>query len=211
VYKKTYSEALLDLVFQANVALAFQVSINQHIINSLHEALKLERQKCKKGKKLNLVGEDNIGLQFYSPGRVRAALAFQAGKEAEEQADRDRIVSKKAQSAANKAQKEADKAAHALQTAARRQHTQEEKARKATERAQKAIEREAKQEAKLAESQAKKAAKLAKKAIPKPKAPVQSRGTRNVVAIDHKVGGTKKVVASRTTRSRAVIVPRRSL
>ena len=80
-----------------------------------------------------------------------------------------------------------------------------------TERAQKAIERKAKQEAKLAESQAKKAAQLAKKAIPKPKAPVQSRAARNVVPNDHKVRGTKKVVASRTIRSRAVIVPRRSL
>jgi hypothetical protein len=86
----------LDLVFKANMALAAQVSINQHIINSLHAALKLERQKRKKGKKLNLVGEDDIGPQFYSPNRVRRALAFQDEKEANEQADRDRITNKKA-------------------------------------------------------------------------------------------------------------------
>ena len=60
-YKQTHSEALLDLVFKANVALAAQVSIDQHIINGLHAALKLERQKRKKGRKLNLVREEDIG------------------------------------------------------------------------------------------------------------------------------------------------------
>ena len=210
-YKQTHSEALLDLVFKANVALAAQVSIDQHIINGLHAALKMERQKRKKGKKLNLVGEDDIGPQFYSPDRVRRALAFQDEKEANEQADRDRITNKKAQSAANKVQKEADKAARALQTAARRQHAQEEKDRKVAERAQKAIERQAKKEAKLAEAQAKKAAKLAKSAIPKPKAATQVRRAQNVVANDHAAGKGKKVVASRTTRGRAVIMPRLSL
>src|SRR5438552_5997183 len=39
-YKQTHSEALLDLVFKANIALASQVSIDQHIINGLHAALK---------------------------------------------------------------------------------------------------------------------------------------------------------------------------
>jgi hypothetical protein len=79
----------LDLVFKANIALAAQVSINQHIINGLYAALKMERQKRKKGKKLNLVGEDNIRPQFYSLDRVKHALAFQDEKEANEQADQD--------------------------------------------------------------------------------------------------------------------------
>jgi hypothetical protein len=210
-YKRTHSEALLDLVFKANVALAAQASIDQHIINGLHAALKLERQKRKKGKKLNLVGEDDIGPQFYSPDRVRRALVFQGEKEANEQADRDRIASKKAQSATNKVQKEADKATRALQTAARRQHAQEEKDHKAAERAQKAIERQAKKEANLAEVQAKKVAKLAKNAIPKPKAAMQVRKAQNVIANDHAASRGEKVVASRTTRGRAVIMPRRLL
>ena len=88
-YKQTHSEALLDLVFKANVALATQVSIDQYIINGLHTALKLERQKRKKGRKLNLVGEDDIGLQFYSPNRVKCALVFRDEKEANEQVDWD--------------------------------------------------------------------------------------------------------------------------
>jgi hypothetical protein len=210
-YKQTYSEALLDLVFKANVALAAQVSIDQHIINGLHAALKLEHQKHKKDKKLNLVREDNIGPQFYSPNQVRHALVFQDKKEANKQTDQDRIASKKAQSAANKVQKEADKAAHMLQTAARRQHAQEEKDCKAAERAQKAIERQAKKEANLAEAQAKKAAKLAKSAIPKSKAATQVCKAWNVVTNDHTSGRGEKVVASRTTCGRAVIMLRRSL
>jgi hypothetical protein len=88
-YKQTHSEAILELVFKANIALASQASIDQHIINGLHVALKLERQKCKKGKKLNLVGEDDIRLQFYSLCRVRRTLEFQSEKETEEQANRD--------------------------------------------------------------------------------------------------------------------------
>ena len=62
----------------------------------------MERQKRKKGKKLNLVGEDNIRPQFYSLDRVKHALAFQDEKEANEQADQDWITNKKTQSATNK-------------------------------------------------------------------------------------------------------------
>ena len=206
-YKQTHSEALLDLVFKANIALASQVSIDQHIINGLHAAIKLERQKRKKGKKLNLVGEDDIGPQFYNPDRVRRALVFQGEKEAQEQADRNRIASKKAQSAANKVQKEAEKAVRAVQTAARWQHAQEEKARKAADRTQKALERKTKQEAKLADLQAKTAAKLAKTAIPKPKAAAQVRKAQNVVANNHVVSRAIKVVVGRMTHGRAIIVP----
>jgi hypothetical protein len=211
VYKQAHSEALLNLVFKANMALAAQVSIDQHIINGLHTALKLEHQKCKKDRKLNLVGEDDIGPQFYSPDQVKHALVFQDKKEANEQADRDRIASKKAQSAVNKVQKEADKAVCVLQTAARRQHAQEEKDRKAAESAQKAIERQAKKEANLAKAQAKKATKLAKSAIPKPKAATQVCKAWNVVTNDHATGRGEKVVVSRTACGRAVIMPRRSL
>ena len=210
-YKQTHSNTILELVFKANVALASQVSIDQHIINGLYEALKIERQKRKKGKKLNLVREDDIGPQFYSPCRVRRALAFQDEKEAKEQANRDRIATKKAQSASNKVRKEAEKAARVLQTIARRQHAQEEKDRKAAENTRKAIERQAKKEAKLAEAQAKKAAKLAKTLTPKPKAAAQVQKTPKVVAKSHVVDKGAKVVASRTTRGRAVIMPRRSL
>ena len=152
-----------------------------------------------------------IGPQFYSPCRVRHALEFQSEKEAEEQANRDRIADKKVQSARNKAQKEAEKTARALQAAARRQQAQEEKDRKAAESAQKAIERQAKKKAKLAEAQVKKTAKLAKALIPKPRAAAQVRKAPNVVANDRVISGSKKVVVSRTTRGRAVIMPRRSL
>jgi len=55
----------------------------------------LERQKRQKGKKLNLLGKSDAGPQFFSPNRVRAGLAFQAEKAADEQADRDRIANKK--------------------------------------------------------------------------------------------------------------------
>src|SRR5438045_8305483 len=86
---------MLDLDSKPNITLTSLVSIDQHIINGLHAALKLECQKCKKGKKLNLVGEDDIGPQFYSPDQVRHALVFQDEKEAQEQADQNQIASKR--------------------------------------------------------------------------------------------------------------------
>jgi hypothetical protein len=210
-YKKTHRPSLLNLVFKANVALASQVAVDQHVINGLHDALNLERQKRQRGKKLNLLGESNAGPQFFSPNQVRAGLAFQAEKTAAEQADRDLIAAKKVQSAANKVQKEAEKAERALQAAARRQHAEEEKVRKAAEKAQKANATKALQEAKLAESQAKKAAKLASKATAVPRTPIQRRTVKVVEKTDHGVACRTKVVAGQTKRGRAIIVPRRSL
>jgi hypothetical protein len=103
----------------------------------LTEALRLERKRRKKGRKLNLLGTDDQGPQLWSPTQVRTARIVQAQKDADEEANRQRIADKKAKAAANKAQKEALKDEHALQAATRREHAAEEKARKVEEKAQK--------------------------------------------------------------------------
>jgi hypothetical protein len=71
-------------IMQANIQLAAQVSIQQHIIKGLTRALKLEKKKRQRGKALNLVGEEDSGPQFYSLGRIRHAQDFQGEKEAVE-------------------------------------------------------------------------------------------------------------------------------
>jgi hypothetical protein len=75
----------------------------------LRKALTLEKQKCRKGKKLNLLGEDSSGPQLFSPGRVQAAKAYQAEKTVAEEQRRVATAQEKAQAAENKLQKQKEK------------------------------------------------------------------------------------------------------
>ncbi|SLM40587.1 hypothetical protein LPUS_11414 [Lasallia pustulata] len=68
-----------------------------------------EKKRRKRGKRLNLLGEEESGPQFFSPGRVTAARTWQAEKEEEEQQHRQDIESRKALVAFKKLQKEEEK------------------------------------------------------------------------------------------------------
>jgi hypothetical protein len=63
--QKSYHESLsahkLDLVFRASEQLAAQRSINQHRIVGLEKSIIIKKKKRRKGKKLNLCGEHNVG------------------------------------------------------------------------------------------------------------------------------------------------------
>ncbi|KAI9651876.1 MAG: hypothetical protein M1829_002120, partial [Trizodia sp. TS-e1964] len=71
--------------------------------------LKNEKKKRKRGKKLNLLGEEESGPQFFSPGRIAAARDFQAEKNQKEEEHRQGIGSRKLLAASKKAQKEKNK------------------------------------------------------------------------------------------------------
>ena len=47
------------------------------------DSLKNEKRRRKRGKKLNLVGEEDGGAQLFHANKVRAALAYEAEKEAQ--------------------------------------------------------------------------------------------------------------------------------
>jgi hypothetical protein len=67
-YKANHSESKLKLILHSYEKLAAQHSINEHIINGLQEAFKIEKKKRARGKRLNLIGlEDDSGPQFFSP------------------------------------------------------------------------------------------------------------------------------------------------
>jgi hypothetical protein len=51
----------LELIFRGHEQLAAQDSINKHIINGLQQSLQIEKRKRKKGKRLNLLGEEDNG------------------------------------------------------------------------------------------------------------------------------------------------------
>ena len=76
---------MLELVFRANERLAAQHSIDEHEKRGLTEALRAEKKKRQRGKRLNLLGEEDVGPQFFSPSRILAARAFQAAKRAKEE------------------------------------------------------------------------------------------------------------------------------
>ena len=72
-YVKEPNRVLLSKIFAANERLAANRSIDQHVIRGLCEALKEEKKRQKRSKRLNLLGKEDSGPQFFSPGRVAAA------------------------------------------------------------------------------------------------------------------------------------------
>ena len=92
---------LLAKVFRANERLTAQHDIDQHQLQGLKDAFEAEKKKRQRGKRLNLLGEEGTGPQFFSPARIEAAKAYQASKDEEEVQRQQGIQEKKAQ-AANK-------------------------------------------------------------------------------------------------------------
>jgi hypothetical protein len=126
-YRKSLTKKRLSVIFRSNERLAAQHSIDQHAISGLVRALKYEKKKRSRGKRLNLMGEEDTGPTFWSPTKVCRALAYQDQKKTEEQQEKDRIVANKATAAANKVRKEQEKAERALRTAERRRVAAEKK------------------------------------------------------------------------------------
>ena len=79
-YLKDPSQDKVDLLFKANKRLATQYAIDEITKKGLIEALQIEKKKRTCRKRLNLVGEECSGLQFFSLSRIQAARTYQAEK-----------------------------------------------------------------------------------------------------------------------------------
>ncbi|MCJ1346618.1 hypothetical protein MMC31_004836 [Peltigera leucophlebia] len=79
--KDTYIQAML----RGSEKLAAKVDILEFENKGLIGALKIEKQKRNRGKKLNLLGEEDNGPQLFFPSRVRAARDFAAQKEVDKE------------------------------------------------------------------------------------------------------------------------------
>jgi hypothetical protein len=55
-YQRDHSESKLKLILRGYEKLAVQHLIDEHIINGLQEAFKIEKKKRTRGKRLNLIG-----------------------------------------------------------------------------------------------------------------------------------------------------------
>ena len=103
------SPTILKKLFKANEELAAQCSVNKHTISGLCKTVINEKKKHKRGKRLNLLGENDVGPQFFSPQQVQAARDYQASKEAEEAQRQQDISDRKVLAATNKQLKEEEK------------------------------------------------------------------------------------------------------
>jgi len=81
----------------------------------LIETLKEEKKRRKRGKRLNLVGEEDSGAQLFYSSRVQAALTYEAEKEAKLAVEKAEKASKKAKGAENRQRKEEQAQERALQ------------------------------------------------------------------------------------------------
>ena len=145
-YKNKPCSPILAKIFRANERLAAQQSISNHVIVGLTNSLRNKKKKRRKGKRLNLLGQEESGAQIFSPGRVQAARDYQATKEEVELQRQQDIADKKAQAALRKLQQEVDKKARQEEAAKRRQMVA---ARKIQEAAEKQARKELKEKAKL--------------------------------------------------------------
>ena len=81
-YKANPTKTDLDLILRSQERLAAQHEIDQHLQKDLFETLKTEKKRRQRGKRLNLVGEEDNDAQIFPPSKVRAALEYAAAKEA---------------------------------------------------------------------------------------------------------------------------------
>ena len=72
-YKFKPAKSWLSKILRVNERLAAEHSIDQHVIRGLMEALKHEKKRRRRGKRLNLLGQEESGPQFFSLTKVQAA------------------------------------------------------------------------------------------------------------------------------------------
>jgi hypothetical protein len=56
------------------------LEVERHINKGLHKALHLEKSRRRRGKRLNLLGEEAGGPVFFSPAKVQKAKDIQQQK-----------------------------------------------------------------------------------------------------------------------------------
>jgi hypothetical protein len=199
-YKNSPLQKRLTFILYTNVHLATQASLNKQTITGLITSLKVEKKKRSHRKRLNLVGEEDSGPQFYSPSCVHRALEFQSKEEADEQKEQDRIESNKATAITNRQRKEEEKAAHALQSSIHKQAALEKRLQKTADIQVQKEQRQANQLVHKAQLLLQKAQKSA------PKAQVAALICRKSAAVAKVDSGVAKVKIV-TSRGRATMRP----
>jgi hypothetical protein len=201
-YNQAPASPILEKVFRANDRLAAQHSVDQHVIHGLRQALAIEKRRQKKGKQLNLLGNDDSGPQFFGPDEIEAARVRMREKEEEEAREQQRLADKRDEQAAKKVQKEEEKAKRVEAAAKRKEEAAE-------ARLQKAIDAQVRKETREAIKRQKASARGRQKKTTGPKvvenvSQEQNSGAGEVVTEEEEQG-----VVTTSTRTRAVKRPAR--
>jgi hypothetical protein len=102
-YLKNPSPRKLTKLFKANELLAAESSIQAFRADGLEVALKLEKKKRTRGKRLGLNGKEVVGAQLFGVAEIQEARDFQARIEAEKEATREAKEKEKITKAISKA------------------------------------------------------------------------------------------------------------
>ena len=192
------NDKALNKLFQASEKLAVLNSIMSHELNVLTEAIRMEKKKRNKGKRLNLLGEEAGGPQLFSPNQVMKAKAILLEKEEEERQKRLQIEIRKEAQAIARVEKVEEKKKKTIAMALKRQIQIE-------ERAQKAREQEEQKEAKKKAKEALAMVHDQKKSLEKP-----SNKRKRAVSIAIDVDDEKEEnQPKRNTRGRNIKLPKR--
>lgn len=76
-------------MFRSNDKLSVKVDVLEFENKKLIEALKFEKQKKNRGKRLNLLKEKDNGPQLFSPSRVQTTREFAAQKKVKKAAQKE--------------------------------------------------------------------------------------------------------------------------
>ena len=84
LYKADPLPVYLDLILRSQIQLCIQHEIDIYICAGLQLALKTEKERRRRGKRLNLIGEEDSGPQLFTAAEVQKALVFRKEKEEEQ-------------------------------------------------------------------------------------------------------------------------------
>jgi DDE superfamily endonuclease len=201
-YKNAPSTTLLSKIFRAHERLAAHHDIDQHVVKGLCKALKDEKKRRKRGKRLNILGKEDSGPQFFSPAQVQAGRDWQAQKEEEEAQKQRHLKGKRAAIATQKLQKEEARLQRATQATERRLLAEEMKAAKKVERqAQKELKEAAKGHKKRQLELQEDSTETSKRS----KTTKKAKGKGNTIVIAQKA----EVVNITTSKGRQIKTPQR--
>jgi hypothetical protein len=201
----------LERIFRGYEKLSTQVSVNQYIIQNLYYALKAEKTKRRKNKRLNLVSEESNGPQFFSLARINATINYQAKKEDQEEVEKQAKIENKARKALEKEEKKTRKKEAREERLRKRICAQNEKARKASERIEKAIKKKALKEAQRIDVALNRARKQASIALNKArKVPEGRQELVESTIVEGSAPVAKRAIAT-SSRGRLVLTPARFL
>jgi hypothetical protein len=99
-WKKDPTTQKVEVLFHVTESLAAKVSVLEHVNKGLRNAIELQKKKGRKGKRLNLCGEESKGVEAYSPNKVVAAREYHKKKETEEAEEAKAKEARKIQRAA---------------------------------------------------------------------------------------------------------------